>query len=56
MNSKVDALRSICKKIDEKIKVIETQLFSEQKDNDQTEIIEPVDNKEKSSIYKYNIN
>jgi hypothetical protein len=56
MNNKVVALKSICKKIDDKIKVMETKLFSEQNDIDHTEVNDLDINKEKISIYKYNIN
>jgi hypothetical protein len=50
MSKKVDALKLLRRKIDEKIMDIETKLFSES--NDQTTHKEK---KEKNSIYKYNI-
>jgi len=50
MSKKVDALKTLRRKIDEKIMVIETQLFSETSDLDTLE-----EKKEKNSIYKYNI-
>lgn len=54
-NNKVAALKSICTKIDEKIKVIETKLFSETNDINETVFNSLKENKEKNSIYKYNI-
>jgi hypothetical protein len=54
-NKKVIALKSICTKIDEKIKVIETKLFSETNDVDKSHVGVASENKEKKSIYTYNI-
>ena len=50
-NNKVAALKSICTKIDEKIKVIETKLFSETNDINEPIINIQIENKEKKSIY-----
>jgi len=54
-NNKVAALKSICTKIDEKIKVMETKLFSEMNDINETIVNSTNEKKEKNSIYKYNI-